>query len=44
MDSAKLFKRYKSFICEKTLPYIMPFERFLDIDTLLNIHCGEFMA
>ena len=43
MASAKHLKRHKSFFCEKTLPYIMPFERSLDIDTLLDIQWGEFM-
>lgn len=43
MASAKHLKRYKSFFYEKTLPYIMPLERSLDIDTLLDIKWGEFI-
>ena len=36
-------KKYKSFISDKTLPYIMPGERSLDIDSLLDIKWGEFL-
>ncbi len=43
MASTKHLKKYKSFFCERTLPYIMPFERSLDVDTLLDIQFGEFI-
>ena len=35
-------KKYKSFLSKETIPYIMPLERSLDIDSLLDIKWGEF--
>ena len=36
-------KKYKSFITKKTIPYVMPRERSIDIDYITDIKWGEFI-
>jgi CMP-N,N'-diacetyllegionaminic acid synthase len=42
--SAGLLKRSRSFIHEDTLPYIMPQERSVDIDTMEDFHFCEYLV
>lgn len=35
--------KYKSFYCENTIPYIMPLEKSIDIDTELDFLFAEFL-
>ena len=36
-------KEFKSFISKSTMAYIMPLERSIDIDNLIDIRWGEFI-
>ena len=38
----KTLQKYKSFICKNTIPYIMSFERSVDIDNELDLKLAEF--
>ena len=41
--SVKHLRKYKSFITDTTIPYIMPRERSIDIDNIIDIKWGEFI-
>ena len=43
LSSVKYLKKYKSFITKKTIPYVMPRERSIDIDDITDIKWGEFI-
>ena len=36
-------KEFKSFISKSTMAYIMPLERSIDIDNLIDMKWGEFL-
>ncbi len=43
LSSVKHLKQFKSFISKSTRPYIMPQERSIDIDYLIDMKWGEFL-
>lgn len=43
LSSVENLKKYKSFITKKTIPYVMPRERSIDIDYITDIKWGEFI-
>ncbi len=43
LSSVKNLKKYKSFFTNNTIPYIMPRERSIDIDDIIDIKWGEFI-
>ena len=43
LSSVKYLRKYKSFITNKTVPYVMPRERSIDIDDITDIKWGEFI-
>tara|TARA_B100000524_G_C23651601_1_gene370343 strand:- start:1020 stop:1703 length:684 start_codon:yes stop_codon:yes gene_type:complete len=43
LSSIEHLKKYKSFISDKTMAYIMPVERSIDIDHQIDINWGEFL-
>ena len=43
LASRSLLERERSFLTPRTLGYVMPPERSVDIDTLLDWHWGEFL-
>ena len=43
LSSVENLKNYKSFITNKTIPYVMPRERSIDIDDITDIRWGEFI-
>ena len=42
-SSVENLKKNKSFITNKTIPYVMPRERSIDIDDITDIRWGEFI-
>lgn len=40
----KILWRYKSFYCEKTIPYVMPPERSIDIDDEIDFMLAELLT
>ena len=43
LTSVEYLKKYKKFISKDTLPYIMPPERSIDIDSLFDVKLAEFL-
>ena len=43
ISTPSMLKKYRSFYCKKTLPYIMPIERSVDIDTYVDFILAEIM-
>ena len=43
LSSVENLKNNKSFITNKTIPYVMPRERSIDIDDITDIRWGEFI-
>ena len=43
LSSVNYLKKWKSFITNKTIPYVMPRERSIDIDDITDIKWGEFL-
>ena len=43
LTSVEYLKKYKKFISKGTLPYIMPPERSIDIDSLFDVKLAEFL-
>ena len=43
LSSVEYLWKYKKFITEETIPYIMPRERSIDIDDIIDIKWGEFI-
>ena len=43
LSSVKHLKQFKSFISKSTRPYIMPQDRSIDIDSLIDMKWGEFL-
>ncbi|HIP90187.1 MAG TPA: hypothetical protein EYH22_01400 [Candidatus Nanopusillus sp.] len=38
-----ILKKYRSFYCERTVPYIMPIERSVDIDNEIDFLLAEIL-
>ena len=43
LSSLEHLREFKSFISKSTTAYIMPFERSIDIDNIIDIRWGEFI-
>ena len=43
LSSVKYLKKHKSFITNKTIPYVMQREKSIDIDDITDIKWGEFI-
>jgi len=43
VSSPDKIRKYKSFYCPKTIPYIMPFDRSIDIDSALDFKLVELL-
>ena len=43
LSSVKHLKQFKSFISKSTRPYVMPQDRSIDIDSLIDMKWGEFL-
>ena len=43
LASLEHLKEFRSFISKSTIPYIMPLERSIDIDNILDLKWGEFI-
>jgi CMP-N-acetylneuraminic acid synthetase len=43
VSKPEILRRYKSFYCSKMIPYIMPFERSVDINTDFDLLLAEFI-
>jgi CMP-N-acetylneuraminic acid synthetase len=43
ISTPQILYKYRSFYCEKTIPYIMPAERSIDIDTEIDFMLAELL-
>ncbi|SES96042.1 N-acylneuraminate cytidylyltransferase [Methanococcoides vulcani] len=43
LSTPKNLKKYRSFYCPKTIPYIMPIQRSIDIDTEIDFITAEIL-
>ena len=43
ISTPSMLKKYRSFYCKKTIPYVMPMERSIDIDTDIDFILAEIM-
>ena len=43
VSTPEILRKYKSFYCSKTIPYIMPPERSVDIDNEIDFMLAELL-
>jgi len=43
VSTPEVLRKYQSFYCAKTIPYIMPMKRSVDIDKLIDFEFAEFL-